>query len=74
MKNEIKNYFSDINKNLKDVINTLNVIKMDMKNIDKMGVNYDLSALKDVEEIQRIINNLTNYNLMKFKEGVNKNE
>lgn len=70
MKNELKNYYINIDKTLKNITKELATLKEDLENIEKLGKNYTNKDLfyQELSKINLNIGNLETINLWSFKD------
>lgn len=70
MKNELKDYYINIDKTLKNITKELATLKEDLKNIEKLGKNYTNKGLfyQELSKINLNIGNLETINLWSFKD------
>lgn len=70
MKNELKNYYINIDKTLKNINKELATLKEDLENIEKLGKNYTNKDLfyQELSKINLSIGNLETINLWSFKD------
>ena len=70
MKNELKNYYINIDKTLKNINKELATLKEDLENIEKLGKNYTNKDLfyQELSKIKFSIGNLETINLWSFKD------
>lgn len=70
MKNELKNYYINIDKTLKNINKELATLKEDLKNIEKLGKNYTNKDLfyQELSKINFSIGDLETINLWSFKD------
>lgn len=70
MKNELKNYYINIDKTLKNINTELATLEQDLKNIEKLGKNYTNKDLfyQELSKINLNIGNLETINLWSFKD------
>ena len=70
MKNELKNYYINIDKTLKNINRELETLGEDLKNIEKLGKNYTNKDLfyQELSKINLVIGNLETINLWSFKD------
>lgn len=70
MKNELKDYYINIDKTLKNINKELATLKEDLKNIEKLGKNYTNKDLfyQELSKINLNIGNLETINLWSFKD------
>lgn len=70
MKNELKNYYINIDKTLKNINRELATLGQDLKNIEKLGKNYTNKDLfyQELSKINFNIGNLETINLWSFKD------
>lgn len=70
MENELKNYYINIDKTLKNINKELATLREDLKNIEKLGKNYTNKDLfyQELSKINLNIGNLETINLWSFKD------
>lgn len=70
MKNELKDYYINIDKTLKNINKELTTLKEDLKNIEKLGKNYTNKDLfyQELSKIRFSIGDLETINLWSFKD------
>ena len=70
MKNELKDYYINIDKTLKNINKELATLKEDLENIEKLGKNYTNKDLfyQELSKINLSIGNLETINLWSFKD------
>lgn len=70
MKNELKDYYINIDKTLKNITKELATLKEDLKNIEKLGKNYTNKDLfyQELSKINLSIGDLETINLWSFKD------
>lgn len=70
MKNELKDYYINIDKTLKNINKELATLGQDLKNIEKLGKNYTNKDLfyQELSKINLSISNLETINLWSFKD------
>ena len=70
MKNELKNYYINIDKTLKNINKELATLKEDLENIEKLGKNYTNKDLfyQELSKINFSIGDLETINLWSFKD------
>ena len=70
MKNELKDYYINIDKTLKNINKELATLKEDLENIEKLGKNYTNKDLfyQELSKINLNIGNLETINLWSFKD------
>lgn len=70
MKNELKDYYINIDKTLKNITKELATLGQDLKNIEKLGKNYTNKDLfyQELSKINLSISNLETINLWSFKD------
>lgn len=70
MKNELKDYYINIDKTLKNINKELATLGEDLKNIEKLGKNYTNKDLfyQELSKINLNIGNLETINLWSFKD------
>ena len=70
MKNELKNYYINIDKTLKNINKELATLREDLQNIEKLGKNYTNKDLfyQELSKINLSIGNLETINLWSFKD------
>lgn len=70
MKNELKNYYINIDKTLKNITKELATLKEDLENIEKLGKNYTNKDLfyQELSKINFSIGDLETINLWSFKD------
>lgn len=70
MQNELKGYYINIDKTLKNINKELVTLKEDLKNIEKLGKNYTNKDLfyQELSKINLSIGDLETINLWSFKD------
>ena len=70
MKNELKNYYINIDKTLKNINKELATLKEDLENIEKLGKNYTNKDLfyQELSKLKSSIGDLETINLWSFKD------
>lgn len=70
MKNELRNYYINIDKTLKNINKELVTLKEDLKNIEKLGKNYTNKDLfyQELSKLNFSIGDLETINLWSFKD------
>lgn len=70
MKNELKDYYINIDKTLKNITKELATLGQDLKNIEKLGKNYTNKDLfyQELSKINLSIGDLETINLWSFKD------
>ena len=70
MKNELKNYYINIDKTLKNINKELATLKEDLENIEKLGKDYKNKDLfyQELSKINFSIGDLETINLWSFKD------
>lgn len=70
MKNELRDYYINIDKTLKNITKELATLGEDVKNIEKLGKNYTNKDLffQELSKLKSSIGNLETINLWSFKD------
>lgn len=70
MKNELRDYYINIDKTLKNINKELATLGQDLKNIEKLGENYTNKDLfyQELSKIRFSIGDLATINLWSFKD------
>ena len=70
MQNELKGYYINIDKTLKNINKELATLREDLKNIEKLGKNYTNKDLfyQELSKINLSIGDLETINLWSFKD------
>ena len=70
MKNELKNYYINIDKTLKNINKELATLKEDLQNIEKLGKDYKNKDLfyQELSKLKSSIGDLETINLWSFKD------
>ena len=70
MGKELKNYYINIDKTLKNITKELTTLKEDLENIEKLGKNYTNKDLfyQELSKINFSIGDLETINLWSFKD------
>ena len=70
MRNELRDYYINIDKTLKNINKELATLGQDLKNIEKLGKNYTNKDLfyQELSKINLNIGNLETINLWSFKD------
>lgn len=70
MKNELRDYYIDIDKTLKNIIKELALINQNMENIEKLGKTYTNKDLlyQELNKCRTSANNLDTINFWSFKD------
>ena len=64
---ELKKYYIEIDKLLKNIKEDLKNVKETIKYIDKLGKNYDITKINDIDKLLDLSNELIRYNIDSFK-------
>lgn len=70
MKNELKGYYINIDKTLKNINKELATLREDLKNIEKLGKDYKNKDLfyQELSKLKSSIGDLETINLWSFKD------